>query len=183
VRPLAAPSASYYPVGLAAAKVLAALALALLAWRVVRALASAAAGARLLEAVGHRPTGRLPWPRPRLSLRLWLAAFLAMSVWYLLSSDAGAVAGGRWPLLGPWLHTYALPVFAVVSVLVALAWAAVRDWLAEVESFAAAAVALAARLLGSARRLPQRPAHPAAARAPRSIFGLAFESRPPPPVA
>jgi hypothetical protein len=179
VRPLAAESASYYPVALVAVKVLAALALAVLAWRIVRALSTAAAGERLLAAVGHRPAGGVPRPRLKLSPRLWLGSFLAMSIWYLLQSDAGVVADGRWPLLAPWLHTYALPVFAVVSVLVALAWAAVRDWLAEVEQYAAATLARAARLL-RASRLPQRPAHPAQARAPRSLFGLAFESRPPP---
>jgi hypothetical protein len=179
VRPLATQSASYYPVALVTVKVLAGLALAVLAWRIVRALSTVAAGERLLAAVGHRPPGRVPRPRLKLSLRLWAGSFLAMSVWYLLQSDAGVVADGRWPLLAPWLHTYALPVFAVVSVLVALAWAAVRDWLAEVEQYVAATLACAARLLRGSRR-PARPGRAAQARAPRSLFGLAFESRPPP---
>ncbi len=82
-------------------------------------------------------------------------------------------------MLGPWLHTYALPVFAVLSVVVALVWGAVRDWVTEVERYAAATFA----------RLPRRPrdrraaAPPRPFRAssrPRQLFGLAFESRPPP---
>jgi hypothetical protein len=179
VRPLAEPSARYYPFLLVGVKVLAALALATLAWRVGRALSSANAGRRLLATVGHRQLGRVPRPRLRLSPRLWVASFLAMSLWYLARSGADAVAVGRWQLLAPWLHTYALPVFAVLSILVAVAWAAVRDWLADVEEYAAATHARAARLL-RASVLPARRARPAAARAPRRLFGLAFESRPPP---
>ena len=44
-----------------------------------------------------------------------------------------AALQGRWPLFAPWLHTYSLPVFAVLSVLFAVAWNAVRDWMPEVE--------------------------------------------------
>jgi len=120
-------------------------------------------------------------PRLRLSLspRLWLASFVATSLWYLVQYDAGAVSAGRWPLLAPWLHTYALPVFAVLSVLVALGWGAVRNWLAEVESYAAAALERAYRIL-RAERLLVRPSRPTDDRGPRRLFGLAFESRPPP---
>ena len=50
----------------------------------------------------------LPRLRLRLSPRLWLLSFGATSTWYLLQNDAGPVAHGRWPLLAPWLHTYAL---------------------------------------------------------------------------
>ena len=104
-------------------------------------------------------SGRLAaLPRPRLSLspRLWLASFAATSLWYLVQSDAGAVSAGRWPLLAPWLHTYALPVFAVLSVLVAIGWGAVRDWLADVEDYAAATFARAFRHPAHAGPLPAR---------------------------
>ena len=60
-------------------------------------------------------------------------------------------------------------------------WAAVRDWLAEVEDYAAAAFARVIRIL-RAGSLPTRPQRPSAEGAPRRLFGLAFESRPPPPL-
>ena len=97
-----------------------------------------------------------------------------------MHSDAGAVSEGRWPLLAPWLHTYALPVFAVLSVLVAIGWGAVRDWLADVEDYAAATFARAIRIMRRSGPLPARRTPPTAERAPRRLFGLAFESRPPP---
>ena len=97
-----------------------------------------------------------------------------------MHSDAGAVTEGRWPLLAPWLHTYALPVFAVLSVLVAIGWGVVRDWLADVEDYAAATFAHAFRLHALERRCRYAAAaRPPSAR-PRRLFGLAFESRPPP---
>ena len=74
-----------------------------------------------------------------------------------MQSDSGAVSAGRWPLLAPWLHTYALPVFAVLSVLVAIGWGAVRDWLADVEEYAAGTFARAFRIMRS-RPLPRTPA-------------------------
>jgi hypothetical protein len=179
VRPLATPSTPYYPFLLVGVKVLAALGLAVLAWRLIRARSTALAGERLLAAVGHGRGRGLPRPRLRLSPRLWLVSFAATSLWYLVQSDAGAVSEGRWPLLAPWLHTYALPVFAVLSVLVAICWGMVRDWLADVEDYAAATFARAFRLLRRAL-LPARRRAPTAERAPRRLFGLAFESRPPP---
>jgi hypothetical protein len=179
VSPLATPSTPYYPFLLVAVKVLGALGLAVLAWRIIRALVTAAAGQRLLIAVGQRRVRGVPSPRLRFSLRLWLTSFGATSLWYLVHSDSGAVSAGRWPMLAPWLHTYALPVFAVLSVLVALGWAAVRDWLADVEDYAAATFARVFRIL-RAGPLPVRRARPTAEDAPRRLFGLAFESRPPP---
>jgi hypothetical protein len=179
VSPLATPSTPYYPFLLAGVKVLAACGLAMLAWRLVRAHSTARAGQRLLTALGHGRLHRLPRPRLTLSPRLWLASFAATSLWYLVQSDAGAVSAGRWPLLAPWLHTYALPVFAVLSVLVAIAWGAVRDWLADVEQYAASTFARARRILLGGP-LSVRRTRPTAARAPRRLFGLAFESRPPP---
>jgi hypothetical protein len=179
VSPLTTPGTPYYPFLLAGVKVLAALALALLAWRSFRALSTAAAGTRVLAALGHRSLRPVPRPRLSVSLRLWATAFAATSCWYLVHSDAGAVSAGRWPVLAPWLHTYALPVFAVLSVVVALCWGVVRDWLADVEEYAAATLAHARRILRSSSR-PRRPARPGDDRAPRRLFGLAFESRPPP---
>jgi len=180
VQPLATPTTSYYPFLLASVKLLATLAAAGLAWRLVRAHATAAAAERLLGTIGHRRAQARPRLRLRLRLspRLWLAAFVAMSLWYLLESSADQMLEQHRFLLTAWLHTYALPVFAVLSLLVALAWAAVRDWLADVEGFASRTLAHAKRLLHRAPRLP-RP-RPADDRTPRHIFGLVFESRPPP---
>ncbi len=179
VSPLATPSTPYYPFLLVGVKVLGALALAALAWRIIGALSTMVAGERLLAALGHRRVYRVPRPRLSVSPRLWLASFTATSLWYLVHSDAGAVSAGRWPLLAPWLHTYALPVFAVLSVLVAIGWAAVRDWLADVDGYAADTLARVFRILRGGP-LPVRRFSPTAERAPRRLFGLAFESRPPP---
>jgi hypothetical protein len=173
--------ADYYPFLLAAVKLGVALLLATLVWRFVRARAAARAGRRLLAAVGKEPR---PVPRMRLQLspRLWLAAFVVTSVFALVHIDADRAATGRWPLLWPWLHTSALPVFAVLAVLVAFAWGAVSRWLNEYERYARDTCARAVRLVGAA--LPPR-AQPRGhtSRPPRKLFGLAFESRPPPVVA
>jgi hypothetical protein len=183
VAPLATPGTPYYPFLLVGVKALAALAAASLAWRLIRAHSTATAGERLLVALGQARIRRAPRLRISLSPRLWLASFAATSLWYLVHSDAGAVSVGRWPLFAPWLHTYALPVFAVLSVLVAIGWGAVRDWLADVEDYAAATFARAIRILRRSRPLPARRTPPTAERAPRRLFGLAFESRPPPLLA
>jgi hypothetical protein len=173
--------ADYYPVMLAAVKLGVALLLAPLAWRFVRARAAARAARRVLAAVGKEPT---PVPRMRLQLspRLWLAAFVVTSVFALVHVDADRAATGRWPLLWPWLHTSALPVFAVLAVLVALAWGAVSRWLNEYERYARDTCARAERLAHAAE--PPRP-QPSdrVSLPPRKLFGLAFESRPPPALA
>ena len=170
--------AGYYPFLLAAVKLGVALLLARLVWRFVRARTAARAGRRVLAALGadHRPA---PRPRLELSPRLWLAAFVVTSAFALVHVDAEQAAAGRWPLLWPWLHTSALPVFAVLSVLVALAWGAVSRWLSEYERYAQDTCAHAERL-ASAGRQPgvQRSSH--VGLPPRKLFGLAFESRPPP---
>jgi hypothetical protein len=173
-RHVATPSYSgtdYYPFLLAAVKLGVALLVARLAWRFVRAHAAARAGRRLLAATGSRPG---PAPRVRLDIspRLWLAAFLATSVFYLVQRDAEQAAAGRWPLLSPWLHSSALPVFAVLAVLVALAWSAV-------ERYAQDTCARAGRI-GKASPPPRSQRTETAASPPRKLFGLAFESRPPP---
>lgn len=169
-RHVAAPSyahADYYPALLIGIKLAAALVLAHLAWRLVRAR-------RVLRAVGVRS----PRVRLQLSPRLWLGAFWSTALCYLVQTDAERISAGRWPLLAPWLHTSALPVFAVLAVLVAFVYGVVMRFIAELESTAAAAAAYASRRVADDASSPR----PAAVdgTAPRSLFGLAFESRPPP---
>jgi hypothetical protein len=170
--------ADYYPIFLLAVKLAVALLLARLAWRFARARAAAHTGRRVLAAVGKRP-GRSPRVRIELSPRLWLACFVLTSMIYLFQTDVEQLSKGRWPLLAPWLHSSALPAFAVVSVLMAVVWRAVAEWLSAYESYAKELVAEASRLATDAR---EPMAWPAAADrpSPRRLFGLAFESRPPP---
>jgi hypothetical protein len=169
----------YYPFLLAGVKLGAALLLARLAWRFVRAHAAARAGRRVIDALGKT---HAPAPRVRLDLspRLWLGAFLTTATLYLLQTDGEQVASGRWPLLAPWLHTSALPVFAVLAVLVALAWSAVARWLHEYERYAEDTCARADRLTLATSPPPRTARTETAAASPRMLFGLAFESRPPP---
>ena len=49
-------------------------------------------------------------------------------------------------MLAPWLHTAALPAFAVLSVVVALIYRAVENWLSDYESYARETVARAPML-------------------------------------
>jgi hypothetical protein len=170
--------AEYYPILLAVVKVGVALMLARVAWRFVKARAVARAARRLLAAHG-RPCSRCA-PRVRLELspRLWLGSFLATSLIYLVQVDGEGISAGRWPLLAPWLHTAALPVFAVLSVVVALVYRAVENWLSDYESYARDTAMRASRLLVAGLPVP----HPTVGElvSPRSLFGLAFEVRPPP---
>ncbi len=179
VAPLARSSASYYPFLLVGVKIAAALTLAALLARVLRARAAAAAGRRLLSAAGRVHETRSPRLRPGLSPRVWAASFVATSLVYLVHTDADSLADGRWHLLAPWLHTYALPVFAVLSLIVALAWR-FAGWLHAIEEFADRTLEHARRVLTTAERIRTRFAHPVDDSAPRRRFGLAFESRPPP---
>lgn len=169
-----APDARWYPFLLLGVKAGVALLAARLAWRFVRAHATARAGRRLLSAVGARPHAA-PRVRVALSPRLWASSFAATSLVYLLQTDLERRAA----TLAPWLHTYALPVFAVLAVLVALGWRAVAGWLAEYESYAEETYLRGRRLAAgdSPRRAVRRAADP---RAPRRLHGLAFESRGPP---
>ena len=113
---------------------------------------------------------------------LWPSLFFALtSAIYLVQADAEGVESGRWPLLSPWLHSSALPVFAVLAVLCALVWGAVRDWLADYEQYAQESVARALRLVWQRTVQVLRPSRELAI-PPRRLFGLAFESRPPPPL-
>jgi hypothetical protein len=171
--------ASYYPLLLAGVKIGVALLLARLAWRFVRARSLARAGTRVLRAVGARPAQGTPRVKIRLSPRLWLAFFAATALCYLTQTDVERVSAGRWPLLAPWLHTYALPVFAVLAVLAAVVWGAVSRWLADYESYAEATFAHARRLVAATAQPPRRYAVFTGS-APRARFGLAFECRPPP---
>ena len=59
-------------------------------------------------------------PRSTLSLRSWALAYALTAGIYLVQTDSERFAAGQWPLVSPWLHTSALSVFAVLSVLVAL---------------------------------------------------------------
>ncbi len=176
-RHVAAPSyahTDYYPVLLVVVKVGVALLLARLLWRAMKARSTEAAGLRVLGGRAH-----LPRMRFRLSARLWLAFFVLTSVIFLLQADAEGAELGRWPLLSPWLHSSALPAFAVISVVCAVAWSAVRTWLADYEEHAQATADRARRLAGRAPLRVERP-RPALVVPLRRIFGVSFESRPPP---
>lgn len=177
VGPVAVAQDAYYPFLLAGVKVAVALMLARLAWRFAKATLAARAARRLVGGCIRTRPARL---RFELSPRLWLASFLGTATIYLVQTDAESIAVGRWPLLAPWLHTSALPVFAVLSVLVAVVYRAVETWLAEVERIAADALALARRLVDRASLPSARPRTEDGEHGPRSRFGLAFESRPPP---
>ncbi len=174
--------ADYYPFLLAGVKVAAALMLARLAWRFAKARATARAAGRIAGALGARQPRCTPRVRIELSPRLWLLSFLGTASIYLVQTDAERAMVGRWPLLAPWLHSSALPVFAVLAVLVAVLFRAVERWLADYEELAAEAVAHVRKLVlptaspVRSRRLSQRCS-------PRSLFGLSFESRPPPALA
>jgi hypothetical protein len=146
-------NADYYPVLVAAVKVGAALMLARVAWRFAKARRLAG----LLRAS--------PRVRVELSGRLWLASFAATSLAYLAQTNVSAL-----------IHTSALPVFAVLSVLVALLHRGVEQWLREYERLAANTIELVRHVL--VQRSPHVVLH--FADGPRRRFGLAFESRPPP---
>jgi hypothetical protein len=176
-RHVAAPSyahTDYYPVLLAVVKGGIALLLGRLLWRVIRARSAERAALRLLGG-----SARVPRMRFGLSGRLCLGFFLLTSVIYLVQTDAERAEAGRWPLLAPWLHSSALPVFAVVAVLCAIVWHAVRDWLADYEKHARSTHDRALLRAGRARLRLVRPRVELVI-PPRRIFGLAFESRPPP---
>jgi hypothetical protein len=166
--------ADYYPFLLGAVKIGIALLLARLAWRLAKARATERAARRLLTAVGSGPAA-VPRMSLRLSPRLWLAFFAVTSLMYLVQVRAEAAA----PSLDGWLHTSALPVFAVLAVVTAVLWRAVQRWLADYELYAVRAAAQARRLWDASPSLFRRPRETAST-PPRGLFGLSFESRPPP---
>jgi hypothetical protein len=149
--------------------------------RGTRAWAKADAGNRLLNVVCHGHEHRAPRLRAGLSLRVWFASFAATALLYLVHADADGLAAGRWPMFAPWLHTYALPIFAGLAVVVALVWQ-FASWLYEVEEYAVRTIARVRTILTAALTPSTRRAHSRAADdvAPRRRFGLSFESRPPP---
>jgi hypothetical protein len=181
VAPIAPPDASYYPFLLVAVKIAGALALAGLLARGTRASAAADAGDRLLTTLGRAHERRSPRLRPGFSARIWLASFVATSVAYLVHADADGIAAGRWPLLAPWLHTYALPVFAVLALAIAVVWR-FASWLYEIEEYAERTIARVRRIIDDVLRASARSVHRRAAddTGPRRRFGLSFECRPPP---
>jgi hypothetical protein len=167
--------AVYYPALVAAVKVGIALLLTRLLWRLARAHATERTARRVLGVA----TGDVPRVRIELSPRLWLAFFAVTATGYLVQSDAGRVTHGRWPLFFPWVHSSALPVFAVLSVLLALVWVAVQRWLAEYESYVEG-VAERARHAGRTRAPAASFPRIVLAAAPRRLFGRVLDSRPPP---
>jgi hypothetical protein len=173
--------ADYYPFLLAGVKIAVALMLAGLTWRFVRARSAARASARLLSAVGARPVDA-PRLRIELSLRSWLLSYGVTAGIYLVQTDSERIAVGHWPVMSPWLHTSALSVFAVLSVVVSLVYSAVARWLSEYERYAEA---VAAAALSFVRRLRAAPLwhDRTESVSPRRLFGLAFECRPPPVTA
>jgi hypothetical protein len=177
---VAAPSyanADYYPFLLLAVKLGIALLLARLVWRFLRARATARAGRAMLARVGASER----WSRPPLRLgasaRLWTAAFVVTAAVYVVQADAEQISSGHWALLAPLLHTSALSVFAVLSVAVALLWAAIAGWLTSYERYARRTIASARRLVAPYLGLP---APPRSEHVPRPVFGDSFGSRPPP---
>ena len=173
--------ADYYPFLLGGVKIGVALMLAALTWRFIKARAAARAARRLLDAVGVR-AGRTPRVRVALSLQSWALAFALTAGIYLVQTDIERIASGHWPLMSPWLHTSALSVFAVLSVLVSLLYGAVSRWLSEYERFAALTAAVARSLLRRLR-VSSNPHARSDCDPPRRLFGLVFESRPPPAAA
>jgi hypothetical protein len=173
--------ARYYPFLLAGVKIAIALMLAALTWRFFKARAAARAARRLLARVGA-PVEEAPRMRIQLSLRSWAIAYGLTAGFYLVQTDSERFAAGRWPLMSPWLHSSALGVFAVLSVLVALVYGAVSRWLADYERYAKDAAA-AVRSLLRVVSLFAGPHVRADFDPPRRLFGLAFESRPPPVTA
>lgn len=167
-----------WPVLVIVAKVAVALLLARLAWRLSRALRLARPRERVLGALGR---GRSrPTPEIGLSPRAWLTSFVAMAALYVVPTSGAEVTNGCWPLLTPWLHTQALPVFALLAVGVAILWRTVSRWLAAVERYADALRALVH--LDRPLAAPGRRGL-SSLRSPRSRFGVCFESRPPPVLA
>jgi len=185
-RHVATPSyggTNYYPFLLAGVKISVALMLATLTWRFIKARAAARGARRLLLAVGARAE-RTPRVRVTLSLKSWALAYALTAGIYLVQTDSERFAAGHWPLMSPWLHTSALSVFAVLSVLVSLLYGAVSRWLSDYERFAEEIAAVAWSLLSaSALRMRSTPRTRSDCDPPRRLFGLVFESRPPPVTA
>jgi drug/metabolite transporter (DMT)-like permease len=148
--------AAYYPFLLAAVKVGIAMMLARIAWRLFSAR-------RVASLLGGAPRLRLA-----LSWRLWLASFVGTAGVYLAQTGAEHAA----------LHSSALPVFAVLAVVVAALYHTAEGFLRDYERIAARAEELLRRVVG--HREPLVWPRLLVVSPPRRLFGLAFESRPPP---
>ncbi|MBV8257147.1 MAG: hypothetical protein JO073_04950 [Actinobacteria bacterium] len=148
--------AAYYPFVVGAVKIGVALLLARIAWRFF--------GARRVASL----LGATPRLRLAMSWRLALASFVGTAGVYLLQTGAERAA----------LHSSALPVFAVLAVVVAALYRTAERFLGDYERIAAHAAELLQRF--ASRREPPAWPHPADVVPPRRLFGLAFESRPPP---
>ena len=167
--------AVYYPALVAAVKVGIALLLAALFCRMLRAHAIDRAARRVVGAAGEE----VPRLRFALSARLSLTFFTVTATAYLVHADVAHTADGRWALFFPWVHSSALPVFAVLAVLTAVLWSAVQRWLTDYEQYAEDA-ARRARSLVSVRPPAAGVPHVVLAAPPRRLFGLVFDCRPPP---
>ena len=148
--------AAYYPFVVAAVKIGIALMLARVAWRFFHAR-------RVAGVLGETPRLRI-----ELSWRLWLLSFLGTTGVFLLQTNAEHAA----------VHSCALPVFAVLAVFVAVLYRAAEHWLGDYERIAAVAIALCRRV--ATHRPPVERAAAYDVAPPRRLFGLVFESRPPP---
>jgi hypothetical protein len=165
----------WYPAVVGGVKVGISLLCAFLLWRILRAHAIELAARRVAGRVG----GDVPRVRLTLSPRLALAFFAVTAITYLAHLDADRIASGRWALFFPWVHSSALPVFAVLSVLMSVVCNAVLRWLADYEQYADD-VARLARSLVRARPEPVRFPRTRHAVPPRRLFGFVLDSRPPP---
>ena len=96
-----------------------------------------------------------------------------------MQTDVDGVAAGHPSAFAPFLHSYSLPVFAVLAVLVSLAWR-LATFVHAVEDYAHRTLARVRRLLSATPRETARRPRPLDDAAPRRRFGLAFECRPPP---
>lgn len=158
-----------------AAKIGLALLLARLAWRLVQARRVARSGERLLRIACSRRTR--PGPSIGLSPRAWLASFTAMSLLYLVPTSGDEIGAGAWPLAAPWPHLRALPVFGLLALVIAVLWRTISRWLGALEAYGERLQSLIRSTYGPAPAIGRtHVAH----RAPRLLFGVAFESRPPP---
>jgi hypothetical protein len=169
----------YYPFLLAIVKGGVALMLALIVWRIIKAHAAQRAARRLIARLGAHPHSRAPRMRIELSPRLCATVFGATSLLFLVQTDLERISTGRWPLLAPWLHGSALPVFAVLSVLAALVYRGCERWLADYERYSRETVAFAYRLAARAPE-PTRRHATTDSPPPRLLHGVVLSSRPPP---
>lgn len=167
-----------WPAVVVAAKVGIALVLGRLAWRLARAYRAALAGERILVRRGIR-AGR-PLLTVGLSPRAWLSSFVAMLCLYFVPTSTSDLSAGYWQLAASRLHPQALVVFALLAIVIALLWRTIGHSLDALERYGDRLQDLI-RATYRSRSIVRRVS--AACRAPRSLFGGAFQSRPPPRVA